>query len=92
MSLESRKYKEKNRERYKEYKRRYRNKTGSGFYKKREWTLNEAILVLEHNVLDRELSKKMKRSVQSIQVMRSKLNVGKHKFCTILKEKGYLKN
>lgn len=64
-----------NREHFRIIKRkenkRYYAKTA--LYKPRSWTLEECNMVLEHSMPDTELSKKIKRSVRAIQVMRSRL-------------------
>jgi len=54
-------------------KRRYRARTGSGIYERREWTGAEDQAVLAHAIPDRELAPKLERSVQAIQVRRSRL-------------------
>ena len=54
---------------------RYYAKTA--LYAPREWTLEEDELVLAHQMTDTELSAKIKRSVMSIQVRRSKLRKAK---------------
>ena len=48
----------------------YRQTAG---YPKREWTTEEMNLILAHSVPDRQLSARIQRSVQSIQVMRCRL-------------------
>lgn len=64
-----------NREHFRIIKRgankRYYAKTA--LYKPRNWTSEECDMVLEHSMPDTELSKKIKRSVRAIQVMRSRL-------------------
>lgn len=42
-------------------------------YPKREWTTEEMNLILAHSIPDRQLSARLQRSVQSIQVMRCRL-------------------
>lgn len=54
-----------------EQRKRYYKKTA--IYKPRQWTLDEINLIFERNMTDSELSKKMHRSVASIQIMRSKI-------------------
>ena len=49
----------------------YRQTAG---YPKREWTTKEMNLILAHSVPDRQLSARIQRSVQSIQVMRCRLH------------------
>ena len=67
------------RERYrevtKEYKRRYRARTGANKYR-RGWTKGEDIEVLEQKISDRELGAKILRSVGAIQHRRSRLKNG----------------
>ena len=58
------------------WKSRYRSKTGSYLYKPREWTKEELQMVQAHEITDRELSKKIKRSVQAIQQARHRLKKG----------------
>lgn len=58
-------------EKRKEYNKKYYAKTA--LYEPRLWTKKENELVLAHNITDDELSKKIKRSVQSIQTQRSRL-------------------
>lgn len=53
-------------------KRRYRARTGSG-YEPREWTRSEEKAVVAHVIPDRELAVELGRSVQAIQVKRSRL-------------------
>lgn len=55
------------------HKAKYRERTGSGKFEKREWTQHEINMVLAHDIPDRELSEKISRSVSAIQIMRSKL-------------------
>ena len=58
------------------YQTRYRAKTGSNAYKPREWTKEELRMVQAHEVTDRELSKKINRSVGAIQSARHRLKEG----------------
>lgn len=64
-------------EKYRECKRRqserYRKRTGAGVYEKRGYTYKEDMMILEQSVPDRELSKKLQRSVQAIQIRRCRL-------------------
>lgn len=55
----------------KRYNKRYYKRTEK--YKQRLWTKEEEKMVLAHEITDTELSAKIKRSVRSIQVHRSKL-------------------
>ena len=52
---------------------RQRNYAKTALYEPKEWTLEEDELVLAHSMSDRELSKRIKRSVQSIQIRRCRL-------------------
>lgn len=52
---------------------RWRKRTGSGKYKPKTWTGHDDKLVLDHGCPDRELGKKLKRSVHAIQVRRCRL-------------------
>lgn len=52
---------------------RYYHRMGTGIYKRRSWTEAEDNLVVKHPIPDRELSKRLKRSVKSIQMRRHKL-------------------
>lgn len=71
------KSKYKNQERYhaiiRGQKKRWRQRTGSGQYKKRPWTPEDEQRVLKHKIMDRELSQQIKRSVTSIQYKRHEL-------------------
>ncbi len=49
--------------------RRYYGKS-EHLYRKRRWTPEEVAQVMEHSIPDSELSKKIKRSVKSIQEKR----------------------
>lgn len=60
------------RETCRKQRRRYYQKTAN-LYEKRRWTPEEDVVVIEHNIPDSHLSKKIKRSVEAIQVRRSKL-------------------
>lgn len=64
------------REAYNERRKRYRKATGTGLYKKRIYTQDEDELILLHSIPDRELSKKIKRSVTAIQSRRTLLKRG----------------
>lgn len=55
--------------------RRYRAKNGAGKYR-RDWTLHEINLVIEHSKPDSELAKEIKRSVGAIQKMRYRVKQG----------------
>ena len=57
-------------------KTRYRARTGSNVYEPREWTKEELRMVQAHKITDRELSKKINRSVAAIQNARYKLKKG----------------
>lgn len=58
-----------------ETKRKYRrnNYRKTQGYERRSWTLKEIDMVLAHEIPDRELSAKIHRSVQSIQLMRYRM-------------------
>ncbi|MCD7785624.1 MAG: hypothetical protein LUH18_08665 [Oscillospiraceae bacterium] len=60
------------RERKRIDRKRYYGKTAN-LYPKRAWTAEENKLVLEHSIPDSELSKKIQRSVKSIQEKRRRL-------------------
>lgn len=47
---------------------------------KREWTLDENLIVLNSDKTDRELSKEIKRSVNAIQIHRNRLKKIKEDF------------
>ena len=53
-------------------RKRYYNKTAK--YGRRNWTNEEDELVLLHEIPDMELSRKISRSVEAIQIRRSRLN------------------
>lgn len=53
-------------------KRRYRRRTGSFLYR-RPWTLAEDARIMERAKPDRELAEDLRRSVQAIQVRRSRI-------------------
>lgn len=59
---------------YRAYRRQkkaeYRQKTGSNQYNRRRWKIDEIKQVIEHKIPDRELSKKISRSVTAIQKKR----------------------
>lgn len=59
----------------KKQKARYRDKTGSGLYKPKIWSEDENKLILEHSIPDIELSIMLKRSVNAIQIHRSKIKL-----------------
>ena len=54
-------------------KQRYRDRTGSGKYARRLYSKEEDERILAHDITDRELSKQIKRSVEAIQIRRSRL-------------------
>ena len=58
-------------------KQRYRERLGNNKYPRKNWTKEEDLIVLQHNIPDRELSKKLKRSISSIQSRRLALKHGK---------------
>lgn len=67
--------------------REYRNKQRALNYKRgwidshdRVWTVEENLLVLDSTMSDRELSKKIERSVAAIQVQRSRLKKLKNNY------------
>lgn len=59
---------------YRAYRRQkkaeYRQRTGSNQYNRRRWQIDELKQVIEHKIPDRELSKKIRRSVTAIQKKR----------------------
>lgn len=63
---------EKGRALHEKQKKRYYGKTA--IYKRREWTMHEIERVFARDKTDFELSKEINRSVQSIQIKRSRLN------------------
>lgn len=56
-----------------EQARRHRAKYGSGSYAKRAWSAIENRMVIEHNISDAELARRLGRSQNAIQVHRSRL-------------------
>ncbi len=52
-----------------EYNKRYYAKTAN-IYRPRRWTPEDTRLVMEHSIPDSELSKKLERSLKSIQEKR----------------------
>lgn len=64
-------------EKYREAKRRqaerYRKRTGSGLYDKRNYTYEEDMMILKQETTDRELAAKLERSVGAIQLRRYRL-------------------
>ena len=52
---------------------RYRERTGAHQYPRSRFLPEEDDLILKHNMPDRELAKKLKRSVESIQLRRYRL-------------------
>lgn len=58
------------------WKAKYRKKTGAFMYEARSWDEFEDKLVLSHAIPDRELSKKIRRSVTAIQIRRNRLKRG----------------
>ena len=64
----------KNLDDYRAYRRHkkaeYRQRTGSNQYRRRRWKIDELKQVIEHKIPDRELSKKINRSVTAIQKKR----------------------
>lgn len=58
------------------WKAKYRKKTGAFMYEARSWDEFEDRLVLSHAIPDRELSKKIRRSVTAIQIRRNRLKRG----------------
>lgn len=55
----------------KAYYKRYYGKTA--VYEPHSWSAAEDAMVLEHSIIDHELSEKIGRSVEAIQIRRSKL-------------------
>lgn len=54
----------------KAYQERWRKRSGAGKYGRRRWTLEEDDIVLEKETTDREISKKIHRSIGAIQIRR----------------------
>lgn len=54
-------------------KKKYRERTGSGQYQRREWTDEENEMVMNHSMTDRELGKLLERSVTAIQIQRVRI-------------------
>ena len=70
-------WRDKNREATNEMKKRnYHISTKYAVNNKMPWTKEEEKLILEHSMTDRQLAQKLGRSVQAIQVRRSKLKAG----------------
>lgn len=64
-------YRKKNREKRNESRKKNYQQTAK--YMRRIWSDEEDKLVLEHSITDRELSQKIERSVEAIQVRRTRL-------------------
>lgn len=62
-------------EQFRKMRNKYRQKNYSqtAKYNRRSWTLEEDNAVLKQNMTDRELSEKISRSVQAIQIRRNRL-------------------
>lgn len=56
--------------------RKYYDKTVNAKNKRKLWTKKDEELILEHKILDRELSKILGRSMKAIHVRRTKLKKG----------------
>lgn len=54
----------------KAYQERWRKRSGAGKYGRRRWTLEEDDIVLGKETTDREISKKIHRSIGAIQIRR----------------------
>lgn len=74
MNDSQRKYKKSDRGKFfrKKYNKRYYAKT-AGKYPRRPFDIWEDKIILEHSLPDRKISEMLERSMQSIQVRRSKL-------------------
>ena len=74
MSFRSNRYKDREKWRIvsNRWKKRYRDRTGSGQYGNRRWEKWEIEAILLHKVSDRELSKQLMRSVTAIQIKRTR--------------------
>ena len=73
----SKRWRDKNKEAHNEMKKRnYHMSTKYATNNKRPWTKEEEKMILEHSITDRQLAQKLGRSVQAIQVRRSKLKAG----------------
>ena len=56
--------------------KKYYNKTSNARNGKSRFTEQELLLIWQHNITDMELSKRIGRSVQSIQIARSRMRSG----------------
>ena len=70
----NKKWRSKNRDKVNEQKKRnYKQTVRNAHNYKKQWTKEEEKMILDHNISDRELAEQLGRSVQAIQVRRSKL-------------------
>ncbi len=64
-------------DKYKEYKRRYQRKyrkeANAGVYPRRPYSFKEDMMILNHEMSDRELAEKLQRSIGAIQGRRNRL-------------------
>ena len=56
--------------------KKYYNKTSNARNGRRRFTEQELVLIWQHNITDTELSERIGRSVQSIQIKRSRMKTG----------------
>ena len=78
MNKAQKKWRNNNRDIFNEEKKRYYSKSARDAYNfKKQWTHEEDNLVLKHEISDAELAKQIGRSVQAIQIRRSRLNSNK---------------
>lgn len=76
MSYEANKaWRKRHPKKWQDWKLKYYSKLNFGIGEKR-WTKAENDIILTSNILDRYLAKKLGRSVQAIQVQRSKIKNG----------------
>ena len=67
------KYKQTHKEKIYDLKRKYYSKTAYAVNHKYNYTDEEIQMILDHNLTDTEIAKKIGRSVQAIQIKRSRL-------------------
>ena len=75
MNKAQKKWRNNNRDIFNEQKKRYYGKSARNAHNyRKQWTHEEDNLVLKHEISDTELAKQIGRSVQAIQIRRSRLN------------------
>lgn len=78
MNKAQKKWRNNHRDIFNEQKKRYYSKSALNAQNfKKQWTHEEDNLVLKHEISDNELAKQIGRSVQAIQIRRSRLNSNK---------------